>query len=247
MRFRGKPVMRWTVRTLLLLLLPPLVWIGWIEANSNFGVVRPARIFRSGQMSASTLAKTIQEYNIKTVLNLRGVNPTESWYVQERDTTTGLGATQVDVHMSSCQWLSHDEFKTLIEILDRCDYPLLIHCSWGSERTALVSAITELLRPGGTLADARSQFSLRYLFVPIGDGKLTAYHLDAYESWLQSQRIEHRPEIFRRWLVEAYTPLSPSREEWPYDPYPLRTITFPDRTVQQTMGRQLPTSEAIRR
>jgi protein tyrosine phosphatase (PTP) superfamily phosphohydrolase (DUF442 family) len=227
MQFRGKPAVRWIFRVSMLVVLPPLLWIGWIEANSNFGIVQPARIFRAGQMSSSTLNKTIRERGIKTVLNLRGVNPTDRWYVQERDTTTSLGATQIDVHMSSCQWLSHDELNTLIKTLDECAYPLLIHCAWGSERTALIS--------------------IRHLFVPLGDGKLMAYHLDAYESWLRSQKIDHRPETFRAWIANAYQPLSPSREEWPYDPYPLRTVTLPDRTVQKTMGRQLPSVEAIRR
>ena len=61
---------------------------------------------------------------------------------------------------------------------------MLIHCAWGSERTGLVSAFAELLRPGSTLDDARAQFSLGYLFVRLGDGKVMAEHLDQYESWL---------------------------------------------------------------
>lgn len=247
MRLRGNPVIKWSIRAFLAVVLPLLLWIGWIESVSNFGVVRPDRVYRSGQMSAATLAKTIQNHKIKSVLNLRGVNPDDDWYVQERDTTIGLGATQIDVHMSSCQWLSRDEMRTLLEILDRCDYPLLIHCSWGSERTALVAAVSELLRPGGSLESAWSQFSIRYLFVPIGDGRLTAHHLDAYQSWLESEKIEHRPETFRRWAAEVYQPGSPSREEWPYDPYPLRTITLPDRTVQKTMGRRLSDAGTVRR
>jgi len=247
MRFRGNPALKWIFRGSIPLILLPLLWVGWIEAHSNFGVVQPERIFRSGQMPAKTLAQTIHEHGIKTVLNLRGVNETNSWYRDERDTTTHLGATQIDVNMSSCQWLSRDELKTLIRTLETCDYPLLIHCQWGSERTALISAFSELLRPGSTLEEARSQFTIRHLFVPVGDGKLMPYHLDAYEEWLRSQKLSHSPDVFRRWAFEAYESKSPSRDEWPYDPYPLRTVTRPDRTVEKIMGRQLPLKEPLRR
>ena len=76
----------------------------------------------------------------------------------------------------------------LVETLEKAEYPLLIHCAWGSERTGLASAFAELLRPGSTLDDARAQFSIRYLFVRMNDGKVMAEHLDQYESWLRERR-----------------------------------------------------------
>ena len=168
-------------------------------------------------MSTSTLDRTIREHGVKTVLNLRGVNATNGWYQRERETTTRLGGTQIDVNMSSCQWLSRDELRTLVNTLETCEYPLLIHCHWGSERTALLSAFAELLRPGGTLDDAWAQFTIRHLYVPVGDGTLMAKHLAAYADWLNSNKLTHRPDIFRRWAMEEYESKSPSRDEWPYD------------------------------
>ena len=104
---------------------------------------------------------------------------------------------------------------------------MLIHCAWGSERTGLVSAFAELLRPGSTIDDARAQFSLTYLFVRFGDGQVMAEHLDQYESWLLAQNRHHDPANFRRWVKEGFKPGEPNREQWPYDPYPLVVITRP--------------------
>ena len=115
-------------------------------------------------MPASALARTIRDYRIKTVLNLRGSNK-DPWYAAERTATLEAGATQVDIAMSSCIWMSRAQLRTVIETLDTAEYPMLIHCQWGAERTGLVSAFAELLRPGSTLDDARAQFSIRYLFV----------------------------------------------------------------------------------
>jgi protein tyrosine phosphatase (PTP) superfamily phosphohydrolase (DUF442 family) len=203
------------------------VFVAWDQATYNFGIVQPARIYRSAQMPASALARTLREHHIKTVLNLRGSNPVESWYRDEVARTNGAGATQVDVAMSSCVWMSRAQLRALIHTLDTAEYPVLIHCAWGSERTGLVSAFAELLRPGGTVADARSQLSIRYLFLRFNDGKVMAEHLDQYESWLRASGSQHDPARFRRWVDQVFRPGVPSREQWPYDPYPLVVITRP--------------------
>jgi hypothetical protein len=212
---------------LLAVVVVPLSYVTWDQATYNFGTVQPGRIFRSGQMPSHALAQTIREHHIETVVNLRGSNRVDSWYREEVAATNHEGATQIDVAMSSCVWMSRAQLSALIEALDGARYPILIHCAWGSERTGLISAFTELLRPGGTLADARAQFSLAYLFVRINDGKVMAEHLDQYENWLRERALMHDPATFRRWVNEGFKPGVPNREQWPYDPYPLVVITRP--------------------
>jgi protein tyrosine phosphatase (PTP) superfamily phosphohydrolase (DUF442 family) len=219
-------MLRWIARLVAAIVLTGAGYIAWDQATYNFGEVQHGRIYRSGQMPSSSLDRTVRDYKIKTVLNLRGSNK-DSWYSSERAATTEAGATQVDIAMSSCIWMSRAQLRTVIETLDTAEYPMLIHCQWGSERTGLISAFAELLRPGSTLEDARSQFSIRYLFVRVNDGKIMAEHLDQYERWLAEQGWKHEPSHFRRWVAEGYRPKVPSREQWPYDPYPLVVITRP--------------------
>lgn len=188
------------------------------------------------------LAQTLHDHGIKTVLNLRGVNAQESWYRAERDATLAAGATQIDVSLSSCVWMSRAQMLALIDILDSSQYPLLIHCEWGAERTGVVSAFVELLREGSTIDDARNQFALKHLYLPIGDGKIMGEMVELYDDWLKARDLEHRPEVFRQWAADGYQPKQPSREDWPWDPYPLVVTTRPG--VEQTA--QSP-SEAIRR
>ena len=191
-------------------------------------------------MSARALARTIREYQIKTVVNLRGPNLGESWYRDEVAATLAAGATHVDLSLSSCVWMSRIQLRTLVRILDTCDRPLIVHCAWGSERTGLASAITEFLRPGGTLASARDQLALRHLYVRLGDGKIMAEFVDQYEDWLRRNRLEQSPLVFRRWVAEGYVPGKPSREAWPYDPAPLIVVTHPETSVQSLARRTLP-------
>jgi protein tyrosine phosphatase (PTP) superfamily phosphohydrolase (DUF442 family) len=183
-------------------------------------------------MPASALAQQLRERRIKSVLNLRGPNPSEPWYRDELATSREAGVTQVDLAMSSCLWMSRAQLRMLVYALDTAEYPLLIHCAWGSERTGLVSAFAELLRPGSTIDDARAQFSISHLFVRVNDGKVMAEHLDQYVSWLRLNHLVHDPANFRRWVDEGFEPGQPSREDWPYDPYPLVVFTWPEASPQ---------------
>jgi len=210
------------------IVVPALAYLAWNQANHNFGQVGPGLIYRSGQMPASALAQTIRDREIKTVLNLRGPNRSDLWYRDELATTRQEGATHVDIAMSSCLWMSRPQLRVLVETLEKSERPLLIHCAWGSERTGLASAFAELLRPGGTLDDARAQFSIRYLFIRVNDGQVMAEHLDQYESWLRKGGVVHSPVIFRQWVNEGFQPGHPGREEWPYDPYPLVVVNRPE-------------------
>lgn len=209
-------------------------------ATANFGTVRPGHVYRSGQMRAGSLARVIRDRGIRTVLNLRGPNPDEAWYRAERAATTALGATQVDVAMSSCEWMSRIQARAIVDALDACEYPLLIHCWHGSERTGLVSAFTELLRPGGSLGSARAQFSIRHLFVDAKDGAIMLDHLEQYEAWLAGAGLDHAPAHFRRWIDEGFRPGHPCREDWPYDPYPLTVVTRPPAGPDRLAGAEGP-------
>ncbi len=202
--------------------------IGWrFGLSDNFATVRPAALYRSGQMGAPALASALDRHRIKTVLNLRGSHPESAWYRAERAATLAAGATQVDIPMSSCEWMSRAQARALLEVLDSAERPLLVHCFHGSERTGLVAAFAELLRPGSTLADADAQFSMAYLYFGIGDGVVTHHQLVAYEDWLQANHLAHAPDQLRRWVRDGYEPGKPSREQWAFDPYPLVVTTKP--------------------
>lgn len=226
-------VRRWIFGTVLALLSPPLGFVAWNLATDNFATVEPGVLYRSGQLDADELGRAVRTHRIKTVLNLRGAHPEQVWYRGEQKATLDAGATQVDMALSSCEWMSRVQLRTLIRTLDATERPLLIHCWRGSERTGLATAFAKLLEPESTLEQARAQFSLRYLFARVGDGKVMAEHLDQYEAWLRGQDLPHTPEHLRRWADEGFKPGTPGREQWPYDPFPLVVITRPAPKLNQ--------------
>ena len=250
MRFGRMRRGRWFARLMALALVVPSIWMTWNQVTFNFAVPQRGRIYRSGQMPPSALRQTLREHQIKTVLNLRGPNPRDSWYRDELATTLAAGATQIDLPLSSCVWMSRIQFRMLVRVLETCEYPILLHCAWGSERTGLTAAVAELLTAGSSLADARSQLAIRYLYLRLGDGRIMAELIDQYENWLSRNNFKHSPEVFRQWVATGYVPGRPSREEWPYDPCPLVVETHAPQKVEQNAARNdrsLVESETIRR
>ena len=202
-------------------------FVAWRWETGNLGEVEPKVVFRSAQLGPKEFGRVVRTQGIKTVLNLRGRNPNAKWYRLERDAVLKAGATHVDFSMASDMWLSRSQAHALIDVLQKCNYPILIHCEWGSERTGLVSAIVALARPGGSIERARRQFSSYYLFVPDAHGRTMRGMIDHYQSSLEARHVDHSPEEFKRWLIDDYRPRGPSREDWPYNPYPLVEIERP--------------------
>lgn len=212
---------RWAVRGALAVGLLVAGGVAWLTLGDNFAEVRHGQLYRSGQMGHGNLAGRLRDHRIRTVLNLRGAHPESDWYRDERAATLAAGATQVDLALSSCEWMSRAQARALVEVLDRAEKPILVHCFHGSERTGITCAFAELLRPGSTLADARAQFTLRYLYTGYGDGVVTFRHLEQYEGWLRRQGTAHTPDTFRAWVATGFEPGTPCREQWDFDPYPL--------------------------
>jgi protein tyrosine phosphatase (PTP) superfamily phosphohydrolase (DUF442 family) len=234
---------KWALRAILLALTAVGLAVSWNFATGNFGTVIPGQVYRSAQLQPADLGRKVAEHNFRTVLNLRGHHPELGWYRAEREQTLAHGATQVDIAMSSREWMSRQQLRVLIDVLEHSEPPILIHCWRGSERTGLASALATLLREGSTIAEARAQFSARYLFIPSGGGVVTLRHLEQYEAWLNQSGISHTPEALHRWVAEGFVPGHPGREDWPVDPFPLVVTTWPtpegpvERKVMDDRGR----------
>ena len=107
--------------------------------TDNFGALEPGRVYRSGQMPAGDLAATVRGRRIRTVLNLRGVEPGQGVVPGRARGDDRRGATQVDVSMSSCEWMSRVQLRTVVRVLDACEYPLLdpLPVGVGTDRVGL--------------------------------------------------------------------------------------------------------------
>src|SRR5262245_54910481 len=133
---------------------------GHIFLFGNFREVVPGQVYRTGQLSECRLEEVIRRHGIRTVLNLRGPCPSAGWYQAEAAAAARGGASLEDVPLSATRLPSMAGIRQLVEALDRSEYPVLIHCHQGADRTGLAVAAYFLLRTEAPLAEGRRHLGL---------------------------------------------------------------------------------------
>lgn len=161
-------------------------YAGFLQATGNFHVVIPGELYRSAQPTSAKLTEYCEQYNIRTIINLRGPNQGKPWYDTEVATARRFNIRHIDFHMSTRHELTLKKAKRLVAILGKAQKPVLIHCRSGADRTGLASALylAAIAKHGEEVAE--KQLSFRYGHVPIPG--TAAYPMDRcwerMESWL---------------------------------------------------------------
>lgn len=198
---------RWLWLLALLALLAPVGFeVYRVCFGANLHVVVPRQVYRCAQPSGPTLERHIVGLGIRTVVNLRGNCDPFPWYLDEARVTHKHDVALEDICFSAGRLPSVHELRRLIDVLDRAERPLLLHCRRGADRTGLAAAAVLLLEPGVPLDTALAQLAPRYGHVPIGRPAQLDEFFAYYRQWLASKGREHAPEHFRRWAREEYRP-----------------------------------------
>ena len=98
------------------------------------------------------------------------------------------------------------ELRHLVATLDRCRYPVVVHCRQGSDRTGLVCSLILLLYTDASLDRAREECTTRYgHFRVLSTARMDEF-FDMYDDRLRERNEAHSPARFRRWVLEEYIP-----------------------------------------
>jgi protein tyrosine phosphatase (PTP) superfamily phosphohydrolase (DUF442 family) len=187
----------------------------WFQGN--LGIVDPGKVIRTAQPT-SQLPQLVKEFHLKSILNLRGGSSADLWYDAEVRTAEKNGLAFYDLPLSATRRPGRHELLRLIDVLERCAYPLLIHCKSGADRTGLASALYRMLKLGEAPEQAEKAFSLEFGHVPLGGPEHLHEPLAEYAQWLVVNQLAHTPERFRGWVKNEYQSADPSS-----DPPPLKT------------------------
>jgi len=174
---------------------------GW----RNTHVVVPGRVYRSAQLKPAQLEAYVNKHGIRTVVNLRG-RPFDDWYPAQMYATQALGISQEDVTTSANRLPSPGEIRRLIEVFDRSDHPLLLHCQQGADRTGMAAAIYQILYTDADYHAAVWQVSPRYGHFRVHSTAAMDEFFDRYEEWLDSTGEPHSAAAFRQWTTTVYAP-----------------------------------------
>lgn len=181
------------------------LYAAYVLAGPNFHTVLPGLVYRCAQPSADALEDLIRRYGIRTVVNLRGLDP-RPWYFEECQVTHRFNVSEEDLGLSAGRLPSVPALRQLVEILENTEYPVLFHCHKGADRTGMASVIALLLKTDLPLEEARAQLGPRYGHLPLGRTANINRFFDLYEEWLATNGLSHTPEVFRRWATREYCP-----------------------------------------
>jgi len=177
-----------------------------VTLGRNFHEVIRGRAYRSAQLSPDAMAEVVKRFGIRTIVNLRGCSDGESWYEDESRATQHLDIAQEDIGFSAGRLPAACEVRHLVEALDRTEYPILLHCRQGKDRTGIAAVVVKLLQTDATPREARCQLGLRFGHLALGrPGNLDRF-FDLYEDWLRCEQRPHSTAAFREWVERVYNP-----------------------------------------
>lgn len=162
----------------------------------NFHPIVEGEAYRSGQPTAEELESVVERYGIKTVINLRGSNPSETWWIQERDTCVRRNIALVDIAMSSQALPSREDLLALYDTFLSAPRPVLIHCKAGSDRTGAAAAIWRMAIAGEPREQAKAELSFYYLHIAAATPRMD-FLVDIFEpdrNWILNEYDPDRPD-----------------------------------------------------
>jgi hypothetical protein len=186
--------------------LAVLTYALYVVAGPNFHSVIPGAVYRAAQPSGRTLAWLVRHLGIRTVVNLRGCCDPLPWYRDQCVAANGLNVSQEDIAFSANRLPSVHAVRQLIDVLDHSEFPILLHCNKGADRSGLASAIVLLLQTDAQPSVARAQLSIRYGHLSVGPTAYIDRFFDLYEEWLAARGLAHSPAVFHRWAWRDYCP-----------------------------------------
>lgn len=111
----------------------------WVHIADRFEEISEGKVYKSGVMPPDKLKKTIEKYNIKTIVDLRKLEDLKN-IEKERSLAETLGVVHINIPSDQVpETATVQEFLKVMD--DEKNYPVLIHCEHGEGRAVLFSAI----------------------------------------------------------------------------------------------------------
>lgn len=140
---------------------------GYLVGTNNFNSVIENEVYRARQISGADIVKYKKQYDIQSIINLRGDNTGSPWYDDEALAAQTADVQLINFRMSARRELSPERMAELVELMRNAPKPLLIHCRDGADRTGLASALYLAMIKEAPTAEAARQLSWRYGHVPL--------------------------------------------------------------------------------
>jgi protein tyrosine/serine phosphatase len=160
-----------------------------VNFNYNFHVISKGKVFRSGVIPPDELKNYVEDYNIKSVIDLRFPGTKDSInnpevpleLIAEKTAIEKLKGVQY-FNVGSDQVPDSTTISNFLSIMDnKVNYPVLIHCYHGVGRSPLFSAIYRMEYEGISNEEARDETRFLLKWSSFDNGKPKGEFLKHYQ------------------------------------------------------------------
>lgn len=157
-----------TLFSIIIPLFAAAMYALFIAGQDNFHQITKGEAYRSAQMDRDKLKFCLRNYRIRSILNLRGKDSRENWYIDEVKTSEECNVIHYDVSLSAYDEPTKEDTQILMSIIKAAPRPILIHCQAGADRTGLVAAMWKVIVDKESKGEASKQLSILYGHLPLG-------------------------------------------------------------------------------
>jgi len=155
--------------------------------------------WRSAQPAPHQIA-ALARRGVRTVVNLRGERACGSYWL-EQEACRRAGIELVNFQMRSRAAPSKRELLGAKALLERIQYPMLLHCKSGADRAGLMSVLYRHVHEGVPIAEAKQELALKYGHIRQADTGVLDYFLERY-----LEDNARTPMAFFDWVERVYDP-----------------------------------------
>jgi protein tyrosine/serine phosphatase len=147
-----------------------------------------------GKPTPRLLRRWIPRLGLRTVVCLRQPQPWDRLVELERRVCAEAGVEFAYVNVYSRDMPSAEKLRELHDLLTRIQYPALIHCQGGADRSGLVSTLYLHWIEGVPLEETRQLTFIPHLHISAGPAGLIDRFFDAY-----AQDCARAPQPLLEW------------------------------------------------
>ncbi|MEL7487947.1 MAG: tyrosine-protein phosphatase [Pseudomonadota bacterium] len=171
----------------------------------NTHEIAPGRLWRTYQPSPGKLKKW-RDKGVRTVVNLRGETDS-GHFALEKEACETLGLTLVSFRVYSREAPSANMLRDARQLFKDIDYPAVMHCKSGADRTGVMGTLYRFFEEGAPLDEAMEQLSFRYGHVKQGKTGVIDYAFERYLAYADAHdKDKSSTSDFFEWVDCEYDP-----------------------------------------
>jgi len=177
----------------------------------NSHEIIPGKLWRSYQPSPEKLEKW-RARGIRTIINLRG-ETCAGHYVLEKEACKILGLTLINFRVYSREAPSKDVLRGIRYLFSGLEYPAMMHCKSGADRTGVMGTLYLFLVEGMPLDRAMEQLSFKYGHIRQGKTGVIDYAFEQYIHYAKTNNfaLDDHDQFFH-WVEHEYDPAAIKQE-----------------------------------